>query len=568
MVIFAILVFALALGEFKKKRERNLGEEIALVVFMVLVGLSFVFSETKNVGLSEVMAYVSAVGLYLIFASQKVFGQEKLLKVIGVGALLAIFCGYMFYFFRQEPRMFGPFYNLLYHSNVWPNAFALFLLMAWPVLFFLLKKKWNALATAIMVLTFGALLLTYSRGAWIAFGGQIVLFLPYFLKRFSVKNFGKVLLVAVMSVAIFFAANYIRGMNEPVLDLGERVNFDNGENLTSKTERFDFWEGAVELVKEKPLLGHGPFSFRWAYQGIQKTFLGISDHPHNLFLKIGVENGILALLALIVFAAFLIKKVAQRFRLIPKEKQALAYILSVGLLGAVAHSLIDYNFNFLANLILFFVLLAILRSLFVENESGGKSLREVITGIAGAMAILAVFEGGILVAAYGFEKDFLAYSLYPRNYYLEQADTAIAKHEYKKAVNFADKEIDLNKMDDRAYYLRGVASCKLGNEFLCREDLGKAVSLNPMNEFIYYHDYILVTSDPAAIAKAISLIETYFEYVKNNVHFTAYTPNVEAAASLIDILVPYLSNEQINDFLSGKQTMIEEAEKLRAEKKF
>ncbi|MFA5820593.1 MAG: O-antigen ligase family protein [Candidatus Gracilibacteria bacterium] len=568
VVVFGILVFALALGEFRKKREKNRGEEIALVIFMVLVGLSFVFSETRNVGLSEVVAYISVVSLYLIFASQKIFGQEKILKVIGVGALLAIFSGYMFYIFRQEPRMFGPFYNLLYHSNVWPNAFALFLLMAWPVLFFLLRGKWNALATAIMAMTFGALLLTYSRGAWIAFGGQILLFLPYFWKRFNLKNLGKVLLVALMSVAIFLAANYIRGINEPVLNLEERVNFDNGENLTSSTERLDFWNGAVELAKEKPLLGHGPFSFRWAYQGIQKTFLGISDHPHNVFLKIAVENGVLALLALLVFAGFLIKKVVQRFRLIPKEKQAMAYILSVSVLGAAAHSLIDYNFNFLANLILFFALLAILRSLFVAKESEGKSMKEVVLGIVGVVAILAIFEGGILVAAYGFEKDFLAYSLYQRNYYLEQADAAIGEHEYRKAVEYADKEIELNKLDDRAYYLRGVASCKLGNEFLCREDLGKAVRLNPMNEFDYYHDYILVTEDPAAIVKAISLVEPYFEYVEKNVHFTAYTQNVEAAAELIDILIPYLSNEQINDFLAGKQLMLEQAEKLRAEKKF
>ena len=74
--------------------------------------------------------------------------------------------------------------------------------------------------------------------------------------------------------------------------------------------------------------------------------------------------------------------------------------------------------------------------------------------------------------------------------------------------------------------------------------------------------------DPQIIEKAAELVEQYFGYVENNVHFTAYTPNVEAAAALIDELIPYLDYEKAVLFKVKKEKMLQTAERLRAEKDF
>jgi hypothetical protein len=70
------------------------------------------------------------------------------------------------------------------------------------------------------------------------------------------------------------------------------------------------------------------------------------------------------------------------------------------------------------------------------------------------------------------------------------------------------------------------------------------------------------------IKSAKDNIEIYFEYVENNVHFTAYTNNVESAADLVDLIIPYLSEEEVEVLMRGKDNMLEQAEKMRSEKTF
>ncbi|MEK7085482.1 MAG: O-antigen ligase family protein [Patescibacteria group bacterium] len=101
-----------------------------------------------------------------------------------------------------------------------------------------------------------------------------------------IKTVALVVLAGLLVVGIFVGTEKLRSLNHKVIDVENRLTFSGDESLTSKQERKDFWKGALELIKEKPIFGWGPFSFRYAYNPIQKTLLGNSDHPHNIFLKI------------------------------------------------------------------------------------------------------------------------------------------------------------------------------------------------------------------------------------------------------------------------------------------
>ena len=105
VILFGVLLVVIAALEYKKRREKNLWEELFLLVFVIFTGLSFVFSQTQNYGLSEVLAFLLGTGLYLVFATQRVEWTKRFLKVIGVGVLLAILVGYIFYS-RQERKTF------------------------------------------------------------------------------------------------------------------------------------------------------------------------------------------------------------------------------------------------------------------------------------------------------------------------------------------------------------------------------------------------------------------------------------------------------------------------------
>jgi O-antigen ligase len=576
LLILGVLLAVLGVIEFLKKREKNYLEMVFLMIFAGAVILSFYFSQTKNFGFSEVLAFSSMVPLYLLFAHKKNEWAGKFLDLVMVLTIFAVLVGYFIYIFSPETRMFGPFFNINYHANEWPNAFALFLLMTWPIFLFLPGEtpqgKYSKLKVCfILGFVFSALMLTYSRGAFVVLGGQIALLFVYFLKRMDLKTILFVLFTASVMTGFFFGANALRAVNYSVIDVEERATFSNSESITSKQERIDFWKGAIELTKEKPIFGWGPFSFRQAYNPIQETLLGSSDHPHNIFLKISAENGLIALFGFVAFLLTVFCTVASRFSKLSQKNKDAIYILGVAVAGAFAHNLIDYNFNFIANLLLLFVFIALIRSFVIKKLTLRKSVLALILAIV--VAVFSLFEGTLLVLSKTVDESYLTYSFFPRNYYLNEADNAISDGDLQKALNFVEKQIELNPLDSQAWYLKGVVYCnEEGQNFsldLCKESFEKALELNPMNDFAYYRDYFRVSEEiPSFISKITPILEEYFTLVENNVHFTAYTQNVEAVSDLIDYMLPYLTSGEEDYLIQKKNEMLEIAEKLRATKTF
>ena len=111
--------------------------------------------------------------------------------------------------------------------------------------------------------------------------------------------------------------------------------------------RLNIWQGAVELIKEKPILGVGLDGYEMLAPDYQKRFyhpetdelISVETHPypHDLFLALWIELG---LLGLIVFFWILIKFFIQGFRDIKKDP-----ILHGSTMGAMVviliHGLVD-----------------------------------------------------------------------------------------------------------------------------------------------------------------------------------------------------------------------------------
>lgn len=552
LLAFALVLFCVAIYEFRQKKERGLWETFFVLIFLGAIALSFVFSQTQNTGFSEVFAIFMASSLYLLFAYNKSETLKQLMHIVCFGAVLAVFWGYLQYLLMPETRMFGPFMNLFYHANEWPNAFALFLIMAWPVFILLFGRKWNYKESLLLGFVLSGVLLTFSRGALIVLLGQFLLFAIYFVRGVTLKKLGAALLTLLVAVGMFFGTNNIKSQRQEVLDVGQKLQFANEESLTSKQERMDFWLGAVELIKEKPLFGWGPFSFRQAYNPIQKTLLGSSDHPHNIFLKIGAESGLFALGAFLAFLISIFVIVLRRFKGLSQVKKNEVFILGVAILGAFAHNLIDYNFNFWVNLMLLFVLLAMLRSTVIERVyKVRKTLFAMLLFVL--IGVFAIYEGGVLLLSEGVNKDFAAYSFYPRNYYLESKQF--------------DKHIQKAPIDSEGYFLKGKLACKVKDETVCEENLKKAAELNPKNDLAYYLEYYS-HFDSKEILQILPLIEEYMRFAGKNVHFTAYTKNAEAAAEIVDLMLKYLPSAQRFELEEKKEKMLNEVAHIRAEKSF
>lgn len=522
VVLLATSVLVILLCIRKEKREKAGLEIYFLFGYMLALLISFLNSSALGVGLSEFLAFESAALLYLIIAYRKISWMPRFLKVVGWAAVVSAGLGFVLYIGFDEVRMVGPFLNKLNHAHTWPNAFALFLLMTWPILL-LEKRKWP------LALVLAALLLTFSRGAMLVFGGQLLMLTIYFGRRIRWRELG---VIALITVALFLTANQLRSQFHPVVEIEEKLTLTDDEGSSSTSDRFVFWRGALELIKEKPMFGWGPFSFRQAYSGIQKGLLETADHPHNLFLKIGAENGVLALIGFLGFLIMGLVTLIRRFSVLGDKKDTVA-VLVVAVAGTIAHNLIDYNLNFVATLLPLFLFLAFIRSLTVNKKSEHNS--KLFLALAILLALVASYEAGVQGLKIVLDdEEFLDYSLYPRAHYLDAGD-------YEKAIWW-------NELEAGAYFEKG--------------DWQTALRLNPLNDFRYYVAYIGQKNSDLKVV--VDLLETYFGFVEHNTHFTAYTGNVEAAAELIDLIVERDENYQY--LIGKKKKMLADAEHARNNK--
>ncbi|MGR8941488.1 MAG: O-antigen ligase family protein, partial [Gammaproteobacteria bacterium] len=100
-----------------------------------------------------------------------------------------------------------------------------------------------------------------------------------------------------------------------------------GQTDSSMGLRYTFWKYSLKLIAEKPWLGHGTGSFAAEYARVAQGEKYLARHPHNEFLFIGVQLG---LLGLIPYVAFLGSQVYQSRKLPDQEKW-----LAQGLLAAL-----------------------------------------------------------------------------------------------------------------------------------------------------------------------------------------------------------------------------------------
>ena len=109
---------------------------------------------------------------------------------------------------------------------------------------------------------------------------------------------------------------FIIGMRNNIYPLEEveSLGFDGKEMLASK--RGYIWSRTLPLIKEKPILGYGPDTFaiffpqhdvvgKFKYFNSSKI---IVDKPHNLYLQIGFNTGLISLAAvLILFGSYFLR---------------------------------------------------------------------------------------------------------------------------------------------------------------------------------------------------------------------------------------------------------------------
>jgi len=550
---------------------------VSLSFLAFLIGLlgwtvtSFVFSHTLNYGFDEVLQTASLTLLLLWAAARR---QENgyfvghFAQTVSFAGLLACGVGIFVYVFQPVSRFVGTFFDHRFHTDYWPNAWAEFVLLLWPLLLWtiftrdekkipkILRHDW--MKGAILGFVLACLLLSYSRGGLIAFVGQILLLgvLAASFQRATIrwKRVPVTLTSAVLTSVLFFAGiNSIRNQFHDVQSVVSKATFSADEGTSSVSERQDFWKQATALALEKPMFGWGPYSFRFLQPHIQQGVLQTSDHSHNVFLKYASERGIPAAVLLgIVFLWSILSGIRSLFRkgsVVPIE-----LFLIVAVAGVIAHNLIDYNLQFVGIAMPLWLAMGIL----VSKPSTARSLvrRRIEILVACVLLFFTVFEGVNLAIssrarraeASGQALESLRWyaltdaSLFPRDAWLARGAMLLALNQLPQAEEALDRSLGYNDQDARAWRLLGDIYLRWNKRQDALRAYEKAYDFGKYNDIGITRGliYLLRNQDAEEMLSRRHdfdmILNEFGLAITENAHFIALGRNVEELVALSDLL--------------------------------
>jgi O-antigen ligase len=164
------------------------------------------------------------------------------------------------------------------------------------------KLDWFLIIT--IILNIIALGLTNSRNGWIICFLSLVVFALYLGWNWIVQAFAIVgLIVSGASFGNFLGQNLLRRIVPDFLWL--RFSDEAYPDRPVAIQRVTQWNFCWDLIGDRPFWGWGLRNFSILYEQKMATYLG---HPHNIFLMLGAETGLLNLLVLSLIIGWILAR--------------------------------------------------------------------------------------------------------------------------------------------------------------------------------------------------------------------------------------------------------------------
>ncbi len=332
-----------------------------IVAVVVGVALTAVWSVRPEASVRALMVWTMYLGIFVVTASTLSSSRAAtrvLDAALGTGAWLCLLALSWFW----GASLFGTRW---YATFYWPNPFAGFLLLLLPMAltrFLHARTLRETLALGVFTLALAvALVLTYSRGAWLS----LAVIAPLALAVVRPPGRGAAVrraavLVAVVGLTVVLLTGRAAG-RPPSPGILERAASAADTGSDSIQGRLSFWRSALAIFRDHPLVGTGPWTYGVVHTRYQDDVRFYASDAHNLYLQTAAEMGVVGLLALIVLMLAIASSWLRALRAV-RGSSAYPLVAGVGL-GLVAfflHSALDVNWAFPANPALAFAMVGVL----------------------------------------------------------------------------------------------------------------------------------------------------------------------------------------------------------------
>ena len=236
----------------------------------------------------------------------------------------------------------------------------------------------------------------------------------------------------------------------------------------SSNNRWTWWNEAWRAFRSSPVEGTGAGSFVVVHQILRKDSLTVTE-PHNAVLQFLSDTGIVgALLACGAAIAALVGAFAALRRL-PGRERAPALALAAGIAAYVVHSLVDFDWSFIA------VTAPALVATGVLVASGRPSQRP-----RASLVWLAALVAVVAAAAISLGAPWLSERR------VDQAYAALGAGHARLALDRAASARSLNPLSLDPLLARSAAQTALGDVTGARASLIDGVELQPLNGDSWY----------------------------------------------------------------------------------
>ncbi|MDD5508075.1 MAG: O-antigen ligase family protein [Bacteroidales bacterium] len=337
------------------------------VTIVILINLLWIFftSLTSEIPLVSFKFFISRLWFVIpfYFLGILLFRKIKNIKVFSwmyVIPLLAVIA-YTIYNhsklgFDEEAGhwVMTPFYN---DHTAYGAILALFVPVFTGFLFDRDSTRTIRLAAAgVLIILIAALILSFSRAAWISLAAASLIYIIILLKI----RFRWVLLTIGVFFGIFFMFKW------EILDALEKNKQDSSANFiehvqsisnissdASNLERINRWQSAIRMYHERPFLGWGPGTYQFLYAPFQRTKektiistnFGDMGNAHSEYIGPLAESGLPGMLIMIALVvSFFLTGLRVYRKSESREVRLLSLVILLGLMTYFIHGVLN---NFL-----------------------------------------------------------------------------------------------------------------------------------------------------------------------------------------------------------------------------
>jgi len=350
-----------------------------ILTFILWTFFSSLQARYPSAALVETLQLLKVFSLYLC-VRQYVRDSEDLVKVLfclGLGVLLqAAFIGGQTVtgsslgldYLGETQMELGPvtrYSGMVGHPNILGGVLVLLLPCFLAMYLSAVSKRQRLFFLFVFIVGDILLISTYSRAAILSFSISLiflVFMIPKYLSEQGRKRFHRLLGISVMLVVVlglFAGKQYIS-------------SFFDERRMRAAYSRIPSTILALETILDNPIFGVGSKNYRLlAHEYVQKTkFRGELDiewasqaHIHNMFLRIGAENGLPGLILFLLFLFFLFIKIKDFLKTSQPSLSPICLALSLGLLGFLIMAQIGAEYDQPSTRHLFWLLIGLVVAL-------------------------------------------------------------------------------------------------------------------------------------------------------------------------------------------------------------